>query len=86
MERLFRRQLRPLLESMEPSSAVSGLTRRETEVLRWVTEGKTNADIGMILGVRPRTVAKHLERVFDKLGVETRTAAAAQALKARVHL
>jgi DNA-binding CsgD family transcriptional regulator len=56
-----------------------GLTTREAEVLRWVARGKTNADIAAILGARPRTVAKHLERVFRKLGVETRTAAAVQA-------
>jgi DNA-binding CsgD family transcriptional regulator len=57
-----------------------GLTRREAEVLAWVAEGKTNGEIGTILGTRPRTVAKHLERIHQKLGVETRTAAAAVAL------
>ena len=56
-----------------------GLTPRETEVLRWVAEGKTNKDIGTLLRASPRTVAKHLERVFEKLGVENRTAAAARA-------
>jgi len=56
-----------------------GLTAREAEVLHWVREGKTNKDIGMILRTSPRTVGKHLERVFSKLGVETRTAAAARA-------
>lgn len=54
-----------------------GLTRREAEVLYWVAQGKTNAEIGIILGVRPRTVQKHLEHIFEKLGVESRTAAAA---------
>ncbi len=53
-----------------------GLSRREVEVLGWVAEGKTNAEIGAILSARPRTVAKHLERIFQKLGVENRTAAA----------
>jgi len=53
-----------------------GLTRREAQVLVWVREGKTNAEIGAIVDARPRTVAKHLERIFQKLGVETRTAAA----------
>ncbi len=57
-----------------------GLSPREAEVLAWVVEGKTNGEIGIILGARPRTVAKHLERIFRKLGVETRTAAAASAL------
>ncbi|MDY0976560.1 response regulator transcription factor [Massilia sp. CFBP9012] len=56
------------------------LTRREAEVLHWVSKGKTNRDIGDILGTSPRTVNKHLEHVFAKLGVETRTAAASQAL------
>ncbi|MBL8446633.1 MAG: response regulator [Zoogloeaceae bacterium] len=56
------------------------LTQREAEVLYWVIKGKTNRDIGDILGTSPRTVHKHLEHVFGKLGVETRTAAAALAL------
>ncbi len=58
-----------------------GLTPREAEILGWVAKGKTNREIGIILGASPRTVKKHLEHVFIKLGVETRTAAAA-ALKA----
>ena len=53
------------------------LTCRESEVLYWLTKGKTNRDIGDILGMSPRTVNKHLEHVFLKLKVETRTAAAA---------
>ncbi|MGI4984197.1 MAG: response regulator [Janthinobacterium lividum] len=56
------------------------LTHREAEVLLWLSRGKTNRDIGEILKMMPRTVNKHLERVFVKLGVETRTAAAAAAL------
>ena len=56
------------------------LTAREAEVLYWVVKGKTNQDIGDILGSSPRTVQKHLEHVFAKLGVETRTAAAALAM------
>ena len=56
------------------------LTGREAEVLYWVVRGKTNGDIGAILGASPRTVQKHLEHVFGKLGVETRTSAAAMAL------
>jgi len=56
------------------------LTAREAEVLYWVVKGKTNRDIGDILGTSPRTVTKHLEHVFVKLGVETRTAAAALAM------
>ncbi len=56
-----------------------GLTRREAEVLAWVAEGKTSGDIACILGIRPKTVEKHLEHVFEALGVETRTAAAVRA-------
>ncbi|PND39275.1 DNA-binding response regulator [Paucibacter aquatile] len=56
------------------------LTAREAEVLYWVVKGKINRDIGDILGASPATVKKHLERVFAKLGVETRTSAAAMAL------
>lgn len=58
-----------------------GLSRREAEVLLWVAQGKTNPEIALILGLSPRTVGKHLERVFPKLGVETRTAAAASAFE-----
>ena len=57
------------------------LTVREAEVLYWVIYGKTNRDIGDILQSSHRTVNKHLEHVFEKLGVETRTAAAAVAMK-----
>jgi DNA-binding NarL/FixJ family response regulator len=57
-----------------------GLTAREAEVLYWVAKGKTNRDIGDILSTSPKTVTKHLEHVFEKLGVETRTAAASVAI------
>jgi DNA-binding CsgD family transcriptional regulator len=53
----------------------SGLTPREAEVLAWVAQGKTNRETGLILGLSTRTVQKHLERVFTKLGVESRTGA-----------
>ncbi len=59
--------------------ATAALTPRETEVLSWVAKGKTNRDVAEILGMSPRTVNKHLEHVFEKLGVETRAAAAALA-------
>lgn len=58
-----------------------GLTFREAEVLVWVARGKSNRDIGEILGLSPRTVNKHLEQVFAKLGVENRASAAATALR-----
>jgi DNA-binding response OmpR family regulator/DNA-binding CsgD family transcriptional regulator len=54
-----------------------GLTTREGEVLSWLSKGKTNRDIAQILGLSPRTVDKHLEQIYAKLGVENRTAAAA---------
>jgi DNA-binding NarL/FixJ family response regulator len=60
--------------------ALLSLTQRQAEVLNWVIKGKTNRDIGDILGTSPRTVNKHLEHVFIKLGVETRTAAASLAM------
>ena len=52
------------------------LTPRENDVLMWLGKGKTNRDIAEILGMSPRTVNKHLEHIFVKLGVETRSAAA----------
>lgn len=67
-----------LIESM---GLAFKLTAREAEVLYWVVKGKINRDVGDILGASPATVKKHLERVFAKLGVETRTAAAAMALQ-----
>jgi DNA-binding response OmpR family regulator/DNA-binding CsgD family transcriptional regulator len=56
------------------------LTAREAEVLYWVVKGKINRDIADILGASPATVKKHLERIFAKLGVETRTSAAGMAM------
>ena len=57
------------------------LTGREAEVLNWLAGGKTNRDIAEILGMSPRTVNKHLERVYVKLGVENRAAAVAIAVQ-----
>lgn len=59
--------------------ASASLTPRETEVLSWLAKGKTNRDIADILGMSHRTVNKHLEHIFEKLGVETRAAAVAVA-------
>nr|WP_206370664.1 response regulator transcription factor [Solimonas marina] len=58
------------------------LTAREAEVLLWVSRGKSNRDMSEILGISHRTVNKHLEQVFEKLGVENRAAAAAKAVRA----
>ena len=55
------------------------LTQRESEVLIWIAKGKANKDIGEILGLSPRTVNKHLEQIFIKLGVENRASAAVKA-------
>lgn len=66
-------QIEALMKSLK-------LTQRESEVLYWLIKGKTNRDIADILGIMPRTVNKHLEHVFLKLNVETRTAAASVAM------
>jgi len=69
-----------LLERSSRISATMGahraLTRRQTEVLIWVARGKTNAEIAKILSLKPKTIGKYLERIYPKLGVENRTAAA----------
>ncbi|HUG71781.1 MAG TPA: response regulator transcription factor [Steroidobacteraceae bacterium] len=64
----------PLLQQL-------GLTVREAEVLLWLSRGKANRQIGQILGISPRTVNKHLEQVFVKLGVENRASAATRAVR-----
>ena len=61
------------------SSQTRPLTKREAEVLTWVARGKSNAEIATILQVCTKTVDKHLEHVYPKLGVENRTAAAGHA-------
>jgi DNA-binding CsgD family transcriptional regulator len=57
------------------------LTAREADVLLWVSRGKPNREIGSILSISPRTVNKHLEQIFVKLGVENRSSAAARAVR-----
>ena len=54
---------------------IKSFTPREREVLFWVRRGKSNAEVGAILGITTATVGKHLERIYPKLGVENRTAA-----------
>lgn len=61
------------LDDARPLSA--GLTPREQEVLLWLATGKTDGDIATLLDISRRTVQKHLEHIYVKLGVETRTAA-----------
>lgn len=58
-----------------------GLTNREMEVLKQVVEGKTNQEIGIILGISDKTVEKHLESVFSKLSVSSRVEAAVLAVR-----
>lgn len=58
-----------------------GMTVREAEVLLWLSRGKSNREMGQILGISPRTVNKHLEQIFIKLGVENRASAATRAVR-----
>jgi response regulator NasT len=86
------RKLQSLLESASSGALSSvpriseeaarqfGLTKREYEVLCRIAEGKSNAEIGEAIGAATRTVDKHVEHIFDKLAVKTRTAAVARAL------
>jgi DNA-binding NarL/FixJ family response regulator len=67
---------------LERLQARMPLTRREGEVLLWLTRGKSNRDIAQILNVSYRTIDKHLEQIYPKLGVEARTAAVAMAIRA----
>lgn len=78
-ETMWLLRLREAGEAPLSRLATAALTPRETEVLSWIAKGKTNRDVAEILGMSPRTVNKHLEHVFEKLGVETRAAAAALA-------
>lgn len=61
-----------------------GLTPKQSEVLLWVAQGKTNAEVALILSITEATVKKHLEHIFEKLGVEKRGAASLIALEALV--
>lgn len=67
--------------SPKPLETALALTGREAEVLLWVAQGKSNADIAGILGMAEKTVKKHLGNIFDKLGVEGRNAATVAALE-----
>ena len=69
-------------QEKRPTLSALGFSPRETEILSWVTQGKTNPEIGMILGISPRTVQKHLEHIYGRLGVENRHAAISLALTA----
>jgi DNA-binding response OmpR family regulator/DNA-binding CsgD family transcriptional regulator len=81
-EMLFRlTELSTTADEMQLQQTLS-LTSRESEVLLWISRGKANREIGEILAISPRTVNKHLEQIFVKLGVENRASAAARAVRA----
>jgi DNA-binding CsgD family transcriptional regulator len=60
----------------------AGLSEREAEVLLWVAQGKTNGEIGLILGAAEKTIKKHMGHIFEKLGVENRASATGRAIEA----
>jgi DNA-binding NarL/FixJ family response regulator len=74
-------EFKPNFESAKPLEKVLGLTPRVAESLLWLAQGKTNAEIAKILGNSESTVKKHVLEIFEKLGVETRTAASLRALE-----
>lgn len=88
-DRLLLDFLRPALIKMRAAAALrrrqpgegSPLTRRETEILGWIAEGKTTREIAAILVVSPHTVRKHIEHILEKLDVRTRSAAVARAIQ-----
>src|SRR6185295_9581698 len=73
-------ELKPNFESAKPLESL-GLTPREAEVLLWIAQGKSNADIATILGCAENTIKVHTARIFEKLGFENRNAATVQALE-----
>ena len=78
--RQAKREFSPDFSSSEPLLGL-GLTRRAAETLLWLAQGKTNPDIATILGITESTVKKHVQEIFEKLGVETRGAATVRALE-----
>jgi DNA-binding NarL/FixJ family response regulator len=80
-EQQMKREFRPNFSSAAPLLQL-GLTPRAAEALLWLAQGKTNSDIATILGITESTVKKHVQEMFEKLGVETRGAATVRALEA----
>ena len=74
------REFKPDFSSFKPLLTL-GLTARAAEALLWLAQGKTNSDIATILGISESTVKKYVQEMFEKLGVETRGAAAVRALE-----
>ena len=82
LERARKHQVEFKAEFKSPSPLESlGLSQREAEVLFWMAQGKTNAEIGVILDISPATAKKHLENIYQKLAVEGRNAATLRALE-----
>jgi len=79
-ERQANREFKPDFSSSAPLLKL-GLTPRAAEALLWLSQGKTNSDIATILGITESTVKKHVQEMFEKLGVETRGAATVRALE-----
>ena len=75
-----KREFKADFSSAEPLLKL-GLTPRATETLLWLAQGKTNPDIATILGITESTIKKHVQEIFEKLGVETRGAATVRALE-----
>lgn len=80
----FKRAAQLNLEPGAGETAASNLSARQAECLRWVAQGKTDPEIGIILGVSPRTVRFHLDKAKDKLKVMTRVQAVTKAVKDRL--
>jgi DNA-binding NarL/FixJ family response regulator len=80
-ERLGQMRFEPDFSSPSPLASRLGLSEREAEVLLWVAQGKSNSDVGEILGVSEKTVKKHMGHIFAKLGLESRTAAVLRAVE-----
>ena len=74
-------EFKPNFDSARPLETELGLTPRVAETLLWLAQGKTNPEIATILGNTESTVKKHVLEIFEKLGVETRTAASLRALE-----
>ncbi len=79
-EQQARREFKPDFSSAEPLRKL-GLTPRAAETLLWLAQGKTNSDVAAILGITESTVKKHVQEIFEKLGIETRGAATVRALE-----
>jgi len=78
---LAKAELKPNFSSAKPLETALSLTPREAEVLLWIAQGKSNSDIGTILGCAENTVKVHTSRIFEKLGSENRNSATLRALE-----